>query len=77
MTILPTAPVTPSVPLWRRVLTAPVYFWTRPVRAEPLALFRIVFGATLLLSVLISYAPTSASTWATTRCCRRDRWTTG
>ena len=27
------------------------------MRAEPLALFRIVFGATLLLSVLISYAP--------------------
>ncbi len=44
-------------PLWRRWLLAPVHFWTRPVRAEPLALFRIVFGATLLLSVLVSYAP--------------------
>ena len=49
--------LSPRAPLWRRLLRVPVHFWTRPVRAEPLALFRIVFGATLLLSVLISYAP--------------------
>ena len=53
----PPTPLTLPAPLWRRLLLAPVHFWTRPVRAEPLALFRIVFGATLLLSVLISYAP--------------------
>lgn len=53
----PPTPLTLPAPLWRRWLLAPVHFWTRPIRAEPLALFRIVFGATLLLSVLISYAP--------------------
>lgn len=53
----PPPTLTRPAPLWRRWLLAPVHFWTRPVRAEPLALFRILFGATLLLSVLVSYAP--------------------
>jgi hypothetical protein len=32
-------------------------FWTKPMRAEPLALFRIVLGATYLLSLVIGLAP--------------------
>ena len=32
-------------------------FWARPVRAEPLALFRILIGLTVLLSLLTSLGP--------------------
>lgn len=32
-------------------------FWTRPIRAEPLALFRILIGVFLLLSLLTSFGP--------------------
>ena len=35
----------------------PVAFWTKPVRAEPLAAFRILLGSTLFLSVLFSFLP--------------------
>ncbi|HZU36588.1 MAG TPA: hypothetical protein VFA18_11795, partial [Gemmataceae bacterium] len=34
-----------------------VDFWTRPIRAEPLALFRILLGAITLLSLLFSLLP--------------------
>jgi hypothetical protein len=49
----PAVPPAPRRPLWR----IPVDFWTRPIRAEPLALFRIVLGATVLASALFSVAP--------------------
>jgi Vitamin K-dependent gamma-carboxylase len=32
-------------------------FWTRPIRAEPLALFRILIGVVILLSLLTSFGP--------------------
>jgi hypothetical protein len=38
-------------------VAAVVDFWRRPVRAEPLALFRIVFGVTYLAALLIGLAP--------------------
>jgi hypothetical protein len=38
---------------WRLVYD----FWTKPVRAEPLALFRILLGVTFLLSLLVGLAP--------------------
>jgi hypothetical protein len=39
--------------LWRLLYD----FWARPIRAEPLALFRIFIGATILLSLLTSLGP--------------------
>jgi HTTM domain len=39
--------------LWRSLYE----FWTRPIRAEPLALFRILIGVILLLSLLASLGP--------------------
>jgi hypothetical protein len=38
-------------------VTMVVNFWRRPVRAEPLALFRIVLGITYLSALLIGLAP--------------------
>ena len=32
-------------------------FWTDPLRPDPLALFRILLGGTVLLSLLLSLAP--------------------
>ena len=44
-----------------RILTWPVWvlvrFWAQPVRAEPLALFRILLGACLLLNLWITIIP--------------------
>jgi len=34
-----------------------VRFWARPIRAEPLALFRILMGANLLACMLLTYVP--------------------
>jgi hypothetical protein len=42
----------------RRNLRRSLYdFWTRPIRAEPLALFRILIGVVILLSLLTSLGP--------------------
>ncbi len=43
----------PHRSLWRYLYD----FWGRPVAAEPLALFRILIGATILLSLLTSLGP--------------------
>ncbi len=43
----------PRRSLWRMLYD----FWTRPICAEPLALFRILIGIVLLLSLLTSFGP--------------------
>lgn len=55
----PPAEAAPAPPPARRrsLLRAPVDFWVKPIRAEPLALFRILLGTTVLLSSLFSLLP--------------------
>ena len=42
---------------WPRPWPVLVAFWTKPIRAEPLALFRILLGSTFLISLLMNVAP--------------------
>jgi uncharacterized membrane protein YphA (DoxX/SURF4 family) len=44
-------------PWWRRLGRTVVRFWTEPVPAEPLALFRILLAGVGLVSILCSLAP--------------------
>lgn len=41
----------------RDLLLAPVHFWSKPVRAEPLAAFRIAIGVCLFGSIALSFLP--------------------
>lgn len=54
---VPPCEYAPVPPLRRGAWRALIDFWTRPVRAESLALFRILIGGTLLLNALVTFLP--------------------